>query len=567
MKLPSHLLFLGLGLISYIGPAAAQNYVTSPEDRARIEAALPHEASARPLRSRRLLMFTLNVGYGGHPSIQYANQAFSRMGQQLRLYETEVSQDPAVFQPDSLRRFDAVCFNNTVGNCFTNAELRRSLLEFVTGGGGLLGFHGTTVAFTQWPGAIEDWPEFGFMIGARGANHRDSDEKVWLKVEDPQHPLTRVFAPDGFEFRDEYFRPQAPYSRDRVRVLLSIDVAKTDLTAGGAPRGATVRPDNDYAAAWIRNYGRGRIFYSTMAHNPYVFWNTNLLRFYLNAVQFALGDLPAPTTPSARLTPAMRVQEALHWRLGLETPVAPTLTLFESIEQAQPLELPYFGACSAQKVSADLPKRFDPELSDDDLGRVRLKLEAAGLRLLTYSLDVSPTESAAWRKVFDFGRKMGIETLICNVQPEALDLIEKLADEFGIQVALRSGRRGTAAGDMKPASLLHLCRQRSPRVGVCVDLETWRSKGINPVVGVRTLGDRLFMLRLRDFTNKSSSASETAWGKGVMPVAAVLHEVERQGLKPTLFSLECPDKDPATLSQLRESIEFFNRTTMALRRF
>jgi len=82
-----------------------------------------------------------------------------------------------------------------------------------------------------------------------------------------------------------------------VRVLLSIDTAKTRFE--GQPRGSCIRADNDYALAWIRHYGRGRVFYSTIAHNPYVFWDPKMLAFYLAATQFALGDLEAPTSPAA----------------------------------------------------------------------------------------------------------------------------------------------------------------------------------------------------------------------------------------------------------------------------
>ena len=287
-------LLIGFGLAPFCSPA--QSFVNNAEDRARIEQALPEKAIVTPLRPRRLLIFTRNVGYGGHASIAYANEAFTLLGRKTGAFETEVSDDPAVFERSSLKRFDAVFFNNTVGNCFTNRDLRQNLLAFVTNGAGLLGVHGTTVAFMQWPGAVEDWPEFGRMIGARGANHKDSNERIWIKVEEPEHPLTRMFDAHGFEYRDEFFRPQDPYSRDHVRVLLSIDTTRSDPNAGQA-RGNCFRADNDYALAWIRNYGRGRVFYSTIAHNPYVFWDPKMLQFYLAALQFALGDLPAPAEP------------------------------------------------------------------------------------------------------------------------------------------------------------------------------------------------------------------------------------------------------------------------------
>lgn len=273
--------------------------VVTAEEQAKIEAAIPQEAPVKPVKARRLLIFDLNVGYGGHRSIAHANLAFALMGKKTGAFDTVVSRDPAVFQPERLRQFDAVFFNNTVGNLFTDLALRQSLQDFVQGGGGLMGVHGTSVAFTKWPGAIEDWPEFGRMIGARGARHRENTERVFIKLDDPDHPINRAFGGRGFEYRDEFFRVYEPYSRDKVRVLLSIDTAKTDLERDQY-RGKPERADRDYALAWVRSYGRGRVFYSTIAHNPYVFWDPTMLKFYLAAAQFALGDLPGSTVPSAQ---------------------------------------------------------------------------------------------------------------------------------------------------------------------------------------------------------------------------------------------------------------------------
>jgi len=308
----------GLGFVA--GSAAAEgaggstpgtvvpSSIVSDAERLKIEAAIPAKALVAPAGHRRLLIFDLNVGYGGHRSTAYANLAFTLMGRKTGAFETVVAHDPAVFRPASLNRFDAVFLNNTVGNLFEDPQLRRSLMEFVERGGGLLGVHGTSVAFTKWPGAVEDWPEFGAMLGARGANHRESNERVFVKLDDPDHPLNQVFGGKGFEYRDEFFRVYEPYSRNRVRVLLSIDTQKTDLDRGPY-RGKPERADNDYALAWVRSQGRGRVFYCTIAHNPQVFWDPMMLKFYLGAVQFALGDLPAPTAPSGRLTPKVRAHE------------------------------------------------------------------------------------------------------------------------------------------------------------------------------------------------------------------------------------------------------------------
>jgi type 1 glutamine amidotransferase len=378
-----------------------------PEELKRVEAALPTKAIVTPRKSRRLLIFDLNVNYGGHASIRTSNLALTLMGTKTGAFETEISHDPAVFAPDNLKRFDAVFFNNTVGNCFEDPALRQSLVEFVYSGGGLMGVHGTSVAFMKWPGAVEDWPEFGIMLGARGANHKANDEHVFIKLDDPTHPIVQPFGGD-FDYRDEFFRIHEPYSRNRVRVLMSIDTAKTDMTQTPS-LGKVERADNDYALAWVRQYGRGRVFYCGFAHHPSVFWDPKMLQFYLAATQFALGDLDAPTTPSARLTPAIRAQEQLGWQVCLAPAPSGGLTLFEGIDTAAELGLLYVGGCNRQKISRDIPKDFDDQLTGGDLERIRLKLDAAGVRLLTYRSAPFPSDKASQRKVFEFAKRMGAD--------------------------------------------------------------------------------------------------------------------------------------------------------------
>ena len=303
------------------GSPEDSEYVISDEDRAKVLAALPTAAPSSPKQPRKLLIFDVNVVYGGHPSRFYANLAFQEMGKKTGAFEVVISRDPAVFEKENLSQFDAVFLNNTVGNQFTDPKLRQNLLEFVYGGGGLMGVHGTAVAFWDWDGGGDDWPEFGRMLGERGARHREAQEKCFMKIDSPGHPLVASFPKEGFELSDEFFRVGDPYSRDRVRVLFSIDNKKTDLSAKPPER-----EDEDYAAAWVRHYGRGRVFYTTFGHNPYQFWDPAMLQFYLAAAQFALGDLDAPTLPSARLTPAIEAQEKLGWKLGIVAYTFPLLS-------------------------------------------------------------------------------------------------------------------------------------------------------------------------------------------------------------------------------------------------
>ncbi|MGO9241962.1 MAG: ThuA domain-containing protein [Bryobacteraceae bacterium] len=269
----------------------------SAEELRLIEAAIPVTAPATPRKPRKLLVVDLNVGKLGHPSIPYANIAVRRMGEKTGAYQAVFSPDGALLEPDKITQFDAVYLNNTHGDIFDTPAKREAFRKFIAQGGGLVANHATTVAST-------DWTEFGEILGARGASHHGTDEKVTIKLDDPTSPLNAVYGGQEFVYADEIFRFDPPNPRAKVHVLLSIDVPKTDMKQGYC-YGTCDHPDNDYPIAWIHRYGQGRVYYTCLGHNPYTFWNAQFLRQFLAAIQFALGDLDADAsaggaTPQSR---------------------------------------------------------------------------------------------------------------------------------------------------------------------------------------------------------------------------------------------------------------------------
>jgi len=82
-------------------------------------------------------------------------------------------------------------------------------------------------------------------------------------------------------------------------VLLSIDPIVTDMMQGRC-FGQCLRDDNDYPVAWIRQHGKARVFYTSLGHNPDVFWDPRMLTMFLAGIQYALGDLDADATPRPR---------------------------------------------------------------------------------------------------------------------------------------------------------------------------------------------------------------------------------------------------------------------------
>lgn len=534
-------------------------YVISDEDRAKIREALPDAAPVSPKQPRKLLIYDVNVVYGGHPSRFYANLAFQEMGKKTGAFEVVISRDPEVFEKENLSKFDAVFLNNTVGNQFDDLKLRQNLLEFVYSGGGLMGVHGTAVAFWNWDGDGDDWPEFGRMLGGRGARHREAQERCFMKIDSPGHPLLASFPKEGFELSDEFFRVGDPYSRNRVRVLFSIDNDRTDLSAQPPER-----DDDDYAAAWVRHYGRGRVFYTTFGHNPYQFWDPVMVQFYLSAAQFALGDLDVPTIPSARLTPAIEAQEKLGWNLGIVAYTFHKYTLFETIEKTDELGLAYLGGLDFQKVGGGIDKNFNADLNDEELKAICLKLDDAGVRMLTCFYSVIPGDEEGCRKVFEFARKMGIQTLISEPPLEALDTIERFCNEYAIDLAIHNHDQKASPNYWSPEAVMEVCKDRGPHIGVCADMGYWMRSGIDPVAAVGVIGNRLFEVQMHDLHELSPEGHDVPWGTGAGKMRAFLEEVYRQGIKPRMFGLEYSFDFLDSMPEVEESARFFDKVTLDL---
>jgi type 1 glutamine amidotransferase len=272
----------------------------TPEDRQQIEAAIPKQAAGKPKKPRKLLVLDINIAYGGHRSIPAENFALQRMGEQTGAYEAVFSDNLDNLKYPKIKDYDAIFLNNTVGMIFVDPEVREGLTRFIREGGGLAGNHGTSHASMDWPG-------FSDMVGVRRGVHRANTEEAWIKIDDPNSPLTAAFDGREFLYTDEFFRfPNPPYSRGKLHILLSIDVQKTDMNQGQVfvPGSNVARPDADYAVSWIRDYGKGRVFFCILGHNPTLFKTPALAQYFLAGIQFILGDLTADATPSSKLSPA-----------------------------------------------------------------------------------------------------------------------------------------------------------------------------------------------------------------------------------------------------------------------
>ena len=121
----------------------------------KIAAGVPKSAPAKPSKPRKVLVFSKTAGFR-HGSIPTGVEAMKQMGKSTGAFEVIATEDDSFFEPEKLKDFDAVLFLNTTGEVFKSKEagredrLKKSLVDFVKSGKGLIGTHSATDTYKKW---------------------------------------------------------------------------------------------------------------------------------------------------------------------------------------------------------------------------------------------------------------------------------------------------------------------------------------------------------------------------------------------------------------------------------
>jgi type 1 glutamine amidotransferase len=271
-------------------------------------------AAATQAPSRKKLLFLTHAGLYKHSSLESAEAAVTEYGKTGGFDATTLqgfkqdsrALDLSFLTPDYLAQFDGLMLM-TNGNLPLTDLQKRSIVDFVRGGKALIGVHCATLT-------MYDYPEFGEMLGGYYLRSIvpttlvDAGKVGVLKVEDQRHPATRMLG-SSWPLNEEFYQfgtaawdPAKPgenvsqvgrlhiplaFSRDRVHVLLSLDTERTDLSdvpGPGLARGG------DYPQAWTREFGRGRVFYTTLGHRADIWSHDAVFRAHVTGgIRWALG--------------------------------------------------------------------------------------------------------------------------------------------------------------------------------------------------------------------------------------------------------------------------------------
>ncbi len=259
-----------------------------------------------------------------------------------------------------------------------------------------------------------------------------------------------------------------------------------------------------------------------------------LVAVALSGMHTAVADDLASATLTPKGAPSA---EKLGWKLGCQAYTFNRFTFFEAIDKVKALGLHYIEAYPGQTLSKDHGDvKFDHNMPAKLYPEVLAKLKAADVKLMNYGVVGLGNDEAENRKVFDFAKSLGIETIVSEAPQESFTLLDKLTAEYGIRVAMHNHPEPSRYWD--PKVLLAACEGHSKLIGSCADTGHWLRSGVWPLEALKLLEGRVISFHVKDlpeFGNKE--AHDVPWGTGLLDLRGVLVEMRRQGFQ-GVFSVE-----------------------------
>lgn len=226
--------------------------------------------------AKKVLVVSVTKGFR-HDVIPTVNQLMRDLAARTGMFTVDfVENDEQMAQKmtaAALAAYDGVVFNNTSGNL--PLPDREGFLNWIRSGKGFTGFHAATDTLGNFPGYVE-------MIGGLFRTHHEQVE-VEALIEDAHHPATRHFTGPFRVFDEIYlFRD---FHRAKVRGLLTMDKHPNHGYPG------------DFPIAWCKDYGQGRVFYSSLGHRVDVVQRPDIQAHFLGGILWSLGLLEGEGKP------------------------------------------------------------------------------------------------------------------------------------------------------------------------------------------------------------------------------------------------------------------------------
>ena len=269
--------------------------------------------------------------------------------------------------------------------------------------------------------------------------------------------------------------------------------------------------------------------------------------------------------------------EQLGWKLAIHSYTFQKFTIFEAIDKTAAMgvkDMSISGSVNLAGADGKPAKTGTVGLSEQDAAAIAAHMKEKGVNPKFVNMGVvhPGLDEAASRKIFEGAKRLGIDVLVAEPEVHGkmeelgpvMDVVEKLAKEFNIRVAIHN-HPGPGNFYWQPETVLAAVKGRSPLLGACADVGHWVRSGLDPVECLRKLEGRVITLHFKDLNEPGPKAHDVPWGTGISNAKGMLAELQRQHFHGAIcveYEYHWDDSVP----EIAESAKWFYATCAELAR-
>lgn len=162
------------------------------------------------------------------------------------------------------------------------------------------------------------------------------------------------------------------------------------------------------------------------------------------------------------------------------------------------------------------------------------------------------------RAHFEFAKALGLEGLSGEPPPERLDLFEQMAREYDIAVCIHNHPRDPTRPSYQnwdPEYLMSLLEGRDRRMGVCVDTGHLVRSGLDPLMALRRMKERVRSVHLKDVVAPESKAKDAPFGEGIGRIREIIAELKAIGYRGYVV-IEYENLTERVVDDVRQCVEY-----------
>jgi len=273
-----------------------------------------------------------------------------------------------------------------------------------------------------------------------------------------------------------------------------------------------------------------------------------------------LTGLGRPVRAAETVTLSTPAAEEIGWQLAAQLYTFRRFTFYEALEMIAGLGIKRVEPCFFLRLAKEQPDaKTGPSLSPELRKEMKAKLAERGIAMPNFYAGLGP-DQATNRATFEFAREMGVETIVSEPPAEAFDGIEKLCDEFEINLAVHNHPKSPQSKYWQPENVLAVCKGRGKRIGACCDTGHWVRSGIDPIECLKKMEGRIISMHLKDVIELGNpKARDVPLGAGKANYAAVLKELRDQGFK-GVMSIEYEHDSEKLVDEVAQCLAFVEKT-------